>query len=122
MPRIQFATDYSQFKNTRNGEPLTAFTLGTYKQALNTLARAGYATAQSLLDNQEDICTIIDALPTVGKRKVYLSAIFKVLNREPLEAKKGYYDSFQKCKFATPTKEKSESSSEDGSESSDESE
>lgn len=99
MPRAQFQTDYSAMRNTATGEPLAEFTIGTYRKGLNQLARAGYTTKDDLMKNQSKVIELVKALPTNAKQRITMSAIFKVINDEPLANKREYYDYFQTLKL-----------------------
>ena len=64
---------------------LSDTTIKIYKTYLNKLARQGYDTPQSLLDNADTVVNYISAVAGGGddmsrhKRRVYISAVFAVL-------------------------------------------
>ncbi len=94
----KFATDYSKLRSNQ-GEPLSAATIAIYKAALNKIAATGYTDKLDLLKRQNDIVKVIkDEFPTDAKRRVALSAVFRVLDDIPLDDKRAYYDLFQASK------------------------
>ena len=85
---------------------LSENTKKVYKTRLNKLAVAGFETKNDLIKKQKDVINLIKER-TGGKddndenrmeRRMFLSAIFWVLNEEPLKNKKKYYDFFQVSK------------------------
>lgn len=84
-----------------------------YRAKLNRLATAGFATRDSLLTHQVDICTKIwefsgeDTGAGKQMRRLFLSAIFWILHERPLNEKQTYYEEFQKAKdnYTAPTVE-----------------
>jgi hypothetical protein len=94
----KFSADYSKLISSQ-GEPLSAATIAIYKAALNKIAKTGYGTRDDLLKHPKDIIKIIgDEFSTNAKRRVALSAVFRVLGDVPNEKRVLYYDYFQKCK------------------------
>lgn len=82
-----------------NGEPPKPGTVLFYRAALNKIAKTGYTTRDDLLKKPDDIIKVIaDEFPTLQKRRVALSAVFRVLGDVPNEQRVKYYDFFQKCK------------------------
>ena len=86
-------------------KPLSAASISIYKAHLNKIAAIGYDTTKLLLENQEKVVEFIsnfveerDDQKARAKRRVFLSAIFWVLEGYSLEQKKKYYDAFQKAK------------------------
>lgn len=78
-------------------------TFGNYKGVLNKIAtNLGYTTPEDLIDYSEDILDFMrETTKSVVARKVFLSAIFYILNRP--EYKKSdmlpYYKAFSACKI-----------------------
>lgn len=96
MPRFDY--DYSQMLLS-NGEAPTAATIAVYRAALNKIAKTGYTTRDDLLKHPTSIIKVIDDLfATNQKRRVALSAVFRVLGDVPNERRAKYYEYFQKCK------------------------
>ena len=94
----KFAADYSKMVSNQ-GEPLSANTIAIYKAALNKIAKTGYSTREDLLKHPKDIIKVIDdEFSTNAKRRVALSAVFRVLGNVPNEKRAKYYEYFQKCK------------------------
>jgi hypothetical protein len=97
-PKPKFATDYAKLLSAQ-GEPLSPASIAIYKAALNKIAATGYTTKDDLLKCQSAIVKVIrDEFPTNDKRRVALSAVFRVLQDIPLDQKVGYYDLFQESK------------------------
>lgn len=95
-PRFKF--DFSKM-TLSNGNAPTATTLGIYKAALNRVAADGFTTKDDLLKKQSDCVKAIETrIPEKQKRRVTLSAIFRVLSDVANEDKKLYYEAFQKAK------------------------
>ena len=98
MPKVKFLTNYNSL-TTNQGEPLSIPSIAIYKAALNKIALTGYTTKEDLLKHQRTIVGVIkDEFPTNQKRRVALSAVFRVLQDIPLDDKRDYYDLFQTCK------------------------
>ena len=101
MPR--FEADYSTFVKRESGEPLTEGTKKIYRAALNKIARYGFTDKAALLANPDDVLDAIHSLTNDdGKKRLYLSAIFKVLSDVDIPTKQKYYDAFQKLKTYQP--------------------
>jgi len=100
---MPFDVDYSTFVKRESREPLTDGTKKVYRACLNKVARYGFTDKAALLANPDDVLNAIHLLTNDdGKKRVYLSAIFKVLDDVDLTLKQKYYDAFQKLK-ALPT-------------------
>lgn len=90
--------------NSRTGEPLSKNTINQYKACLNKLAKEGWDDIDKLLQFQSSVVKFLtemsstDSDATRFQRRKYLSAIFFVLDATPLEAKREYYEAFQKAK------------------------
>lgn len=96
-PRVKFTFDYSTML-LANGTPPAKASLNIYKTELNRMARGGYKTKEELLADPEKAIEYIKAqLDTNQKRRICLSAIFRVLQETPNEnaAKKLYYNFFR---------------------------
>jgi len=79
MPRPKFIFDYSKMLLANGNEPSKA-SINIYKTELNRLAAAGYTTKESLMaEPQKVIDHIKDTLDTKQKRRIALSAVFRVL-------------------------------------------
>ena len=81
-----------------NGTPPSKASLNIYKTELNRMARGGYKTKEELLADPEKAIEYIKAeLDTNQKRRICLSAIFRVLQETPNEnaQKKLYYNFFR---------------------------
>ena len=84
-----------------DGTPLTDGTKKIYRAALNKLAKAGYDTPQSLLDNQKAVVNLINTTTNDdGKKRLILSAIFKTVQHAELAQKQEFYNAFQKVRTA----------------------
>ena len=96
---MRFDTDYAAMVSGK-GEPLTEGTKKIYRAALNKIARAGYSDKAALLANQGAVLKVIDGL--VGndntKKRLFLSAVFKILNDVDLPLKMEYYEAFGKAR------------------------
>ena len=96
---MPFNTDYKTMVSGQ-GEPLSDGTKKIYRAALNKIARAGYDDKAALLANQRDVLKVIDGI--VGndnaKKRLFLSAVFKVLNDVDLPLKMEYYEAFGKAR------------------------
>jgi len=78
---------------------LTDGTKKIYRACLNKIARAGFTDKAALLANQKDVLAVVDTIAKdATKKRVFLSAVFKVLNDVDLSLKKEYYDAFQKVR------------------------
>jgi len=98
MPPTRFKYDYTQML-LANGETPTAATIAIYRAALNKIASVGYTDRDDLLADPDAIVKVVDDLFTTNaKRRVALSAIFRVLGDVPNERRAKYYEYFQKCK------------------------
>jgi hypothetical protein len=82
-------------------EHLSLSTKKLYKTYLNKLAKLGYDTPASLLDNQEDILEYIKTTPA-PYYKSFMKAIFFGVSEYPNEEKKEFYDFFQELKKDDP--------------------
>lgn len=103
---MPFDADYSTFVKRESREPLTEGTKKIYRAALNKIARAGFSDKAALLANQDAVLAVINALSKDdGKKRVFLSAIFKVLDDADIATKQKYYDAFQKLKTYQPINE-----------------
>ena len=81
------------------GEPLSEGTKKIYRACLNKIARAGYDDKAALLANQGAVLKVIDGhAKDAAKKRVYLSAVFKVLNDVDLSLKREYYEAFGKVR------------------------
>ena len=99
---MRFDTDYAAMVSGK-GEPLTEGTKKIYRAALNKIARAGYSDKAALLANQGAVLKVIDSHTSdAGKKRVFLSAVFKVLNDTDLSLKQEYYEAYQKVKDMNP--------------------
>ena len=99
---MPFNTDYKTMVSGK-GEPLSEGTKKIYRAALNKIARAGYDDKAALLANQSAVLKVIDELAKdATKKRLFLSAVFKVLNDVDLPLKMEYYEAFQKVRD-TPT-------------------
>lgn len=97
-PKPKFATDYAKMVSSKD-EPLSPASIAIYKAALNKIAATGYSTKDDLIKNQKDVVKVIkDEFPTDAKRRVALSAVFRVLQDIPLNNKMAYYNLFQESK------------------------
>ena len=97
-PTVKFQIDYKTLKS-RTGEPLSLASVAIYKAALNKLAKEGFKSKEELLSKQSECVKAIETRITdKAKRRVTLSAIFRVLQDTPNELKKGFYDAFQRAK------------------------
>ena len=95
-----FNVDYSQMTK-RDGEPLAEGSKKIYRACLNKLAKAGFDDKDALLANQKAVLVEVYAHSKTDQQiRIFLSAIFKVLNDVPLEAKQDYYEAFQKVRTA----------------------
>ena len=95
-PRFKY--DYSSM-TLSNGNPPTQMTINMYRAALNKIAADGFKDRDDLLNRQDDCVKAIEArLPDKQKRRVALSAIFRVLGDVPNDKKLGYYNAFQRAK------------------------
>jgi hypothetical protein len=88
----------------RTGQPLSKVTIKIYKSLLNRLAQAEIDTKKKLLENPEEVITIIDLVvegegevANAEKRKYY-SAIFYALDESPNDEKVLYHKAFLKAK------------------------
>ena len=100
---MPFDADYSTFVQRQSREPLTEGTKKIYRAALNKLARYGFTDKAALLAKPDDVLDAIHLLTNDdGKKRLYLSAIFKVLDDVDLTLKQKYYDAFQKLKALPP--------------------
>jgi hypothetical protein len=88
----------------RTGKPLSKISIKIYKSLLNRLAQAEIDTKAKLIENPEEVITIIDfvvegegEVANSEKRKYY-SAIFYALDEYPNEQKALYYQAFLKAK------------------------
>ena len=96
----KFNYDYTTMVKS-DGEPLTDGTKRIYRAALNKLAKAGYDTPKALLDNQKAVLDVINTLAKDdGKKRLFLSAIFKTVQHAELAEKQAFYDAFQKVRSA----------------------
>jgi len=96
-PRMKFTYDYSTML-LANGTPPSKASINIYKTELNRMARGGYKNKEELLAAPENAIDYIKAeLDTNQKRRICLSAIFRVLQDIPNEtpAKKLYYNFFR---------------------------
>ena len=104
MP-LKFNYDYDTMVKS-DGEPLTDGTKKIYRAALNKLAKAGYDTPQALLANQKAVIDIINTIAKDdGKKRLFLSAIFKTVQHAELPEKQEFYNAFQKVRSAPATYE-----------------
>ena len=96
--RKGFEVDYSTLVSA-SGDPLSAASIAIYRAALNKLAAAGFKTKKDLLDKQKEVVkSIEERLPEKAKRRVALSAIFRVLQDVPNDKREAYYQAFQRAK------------------------
>lgn len=96
---MRFEVDYSTFVKRESREPLTDGTKKIYRAALNRLAAVGYSDKASLISNQSAIVKHIETTAKDNQhRRVFLSAIFKVLSDVDLSLKQEYYEAFQRAK------------------------
>ena len=94
----KFAVDYSKLVSSQ-GNSLSPASIAIYKAALNRIAATGYRDKDDLLKCQNSVVKVIeDEFPTAAKRRVALSAVFRVLQDIPLEKKQAYYECFQRAK------------------------
>lgn len=85
---------------------LSENTKKVYKSRLNKLAAEGIETRADLIKKQKKVIELIrertggkdDSDESRQERRMFLSAIFWILNEEPLKNKKQYYNFFQVCK------------------------
>ncbi|NDC38510.1 MAG: hypothetical protein EBZ48_10715 [Proteobacteria bacterium] len=97
-PKPKFSANYDELLSNQ-GQPLSTATIAIYKAALNKIAATGYRDKDDLLKRQDAVIKVIkDEFPTDAKRRVVLSAIFRVLDGVPLDKKRAYYDLFQASK------------------------
>ena len=97
-PKPKFAIDYSKLVSNQ-GQPLSTTSIAIYKAALNKIAATGYRDRDDLLNRQDEVIKVIaDEFPTPQKRRVALSAVFRVLGDIPNDKRVKYYEFFQKCK------------------------
>lgn len=100
---MPFDVDYSTFVKRESREPLTEGTKKIYRAALNKIARAGFADKAALLANPDAVLAVINALAKDdAKKRLFLSAVFKVLDDADIATKQKYYDAFQKLKTYQP--------------------
>lgn len=91
-------------KLKKDGTPLSAGSVKIYKKLLNRLSEGGFDTIASLVENPNQILTVIDLVVDGdedkhrAEKRQYLSAIFYALEEMPLDSKKPYYDAFQTYK------------------------
>ena len=90
----------------RTGKPLSKVSIKIYKSLLNRLAQAEIDTKAKLVENPEEVISIIDfvvegegEMANAEKRKYY-SAIFYALDEYPNEQKALYYKAFLAAKVA----------------------
>ena len=86
------------------GEPLSKFSVQTYKQLLNKLADSGFETKDILANNPKEVISWINTIYDSGssedkqQKRRYYSAIFYALDQYPDKKLKPYYDAFRKEK------------------------
>jgi hypothetical protein len=94
----------THIKLKRDGTPLSKGSITIYKKLLNRLAEGGFSTKDQLVQNQEEVLMMIDAVVDGdedkhrAEKRQYLSAIFYALHQRPISHKSGYYDAFQTYK------------------------
>ena len=97
-PKPKFVANYASLTTAR-GDPLSPASIAIYKAALNKIAATGYTTKDDLLKCQDAVVKVVeDLFPTAAKRRVALSAIFRVIQGVPNDQKAGYYACFQRNK------------------------
>ena len=97
-PKQKFQVDYKTL-TTAKGEPLSMASIAIYKAALNRVALDGFKNKEELLSKQNECVNAIEARITdKAKRRVTLSAIFRVLQDVPNEKRVAYYKAFQRAK------------------------
>jgi hypothetical protein len=87
-----------------SGKPLAANSVKQYVKLLNAIASAEIDTKEKLIQNQEEVITLInlfvdgdDEQKKFLKRQYY-SAIFYALDEYHNDLKKEYYEEFQRVK------------------------
>lgn len=108
--------------NKTTGAPIGKAWVKRYVKLLDELATGGIDTKEKLVSDATEVITLIEILESDTdpsdktieekqktqdkareQKRLYYSAIFYALDEYPLDAKKLYYDAFQKAKQNAPS-------------------
>lgn len=89
-----------QFVDVSKNATLKKSSINLYRSLLNKIAKEGYDTQQSLIDNSKEVIEYIENLYTDNhKKRVIMSAIFYILvDLEYSKSSNPYYVYFQSLK------------------------